>query len=186
VTTPSTPLTTTIADLLARYRGFAIDAYGVLVDAGRALPGAASSSPRSIAAARHEDQRRLALLARPCARPFAALGLPIPADRVVTSGELPGRHPGPARSGPACWAPLTRVAYAEAAGALIVETGAGWRSTALLPRDDAGFDFLSGSEHVRGGPRPGRRPSARLVPPNPISCTRATASSGSPRGRSRG
>jgi HAD superfamily hydrolase (TIGR01450 family) len=146
----TTPSTTTIADLLARYRGFAIDAYGVLVDARGALPGARAliaeldrrGAPYVVAT--NDASRSPAT----CARRFAGLGLPIPADRVVTSGELLARHPGLRGARTCVLGTADSVAYAEAAGAIVVETAAGMEVDCVAVCDDDGFEFLPGSERA--------------------------------------
>ncbi len=76
--------------LRARYEGFLLDAYGVLVDRERALPGAVdlleelerTGCPWRVltnAASRLPEE---------LSETFAALGLSIPAERILTSGSL--------------------------------------------------------------------------------------------------
>jgi HAD superfamily hydrolase (TIGR01450 family) len=167
----TTPPTTSIGDLLARYGGFAIDAYGVLVDAGAALPGAraliteldARGLPYVVAT--NDASRSPAT----CARRFAGLGLPIPADRVVTSGQLLAHLPGLRGLRTCVLGTADSVAYAEAAGAHVVETRAGMEIDCVAVCDDDGFDFLRGSEAALSAAvraLDAGRP-LRLVLPNP-------------------
>lgn len=145
-----TPPTTTVDALVERYRGFAIDAYGVLVDAGRALPGARAlielldrrGVPYVIAT---NDASRLP---ETCARRFAGFGLPIAADRVVTSGELLASHPGLRGARVCVLGPPDSFAYARAAGAEPIAPAAGMEIDAIAVCDDDGFDFLRGSEQA--------------------------------------
>jgi ribonucleotide monophosphatase NagD (HAD superfamily) len=144
------PRTTTIAALLARYRGFAIDAYGVLVDAGRALPGAReliaaldhAGTPYVIAT---NDASRSPATS---ARRFAGVGLPIPADRVVTSGQLLAGHRGLRGARTCVLGPADSFEYAAAAGAIAIAPAAGMEIDAIAVCDDDGFDFLRGSEQA--------------------------------------
>jgi len=153
VTEPADPRSTaprpaTIADLLDRYRGLAIDAYGVLVDGGGALPGARAligeldrrGTPYVIVT--NDASRSPAT----CARRFAGLGLPIPEARIVTSGELLAHHAGLAGARTCVLGTADSVAYAEAAGARIVELAPGMTIDCLAVCDDAGFEFLAGTE----------------------------------------
>ncbi|MCF8015920.1 MAG: hypothetical protein K9L65_09510, partial [Chromatiaceae bacterium] len=79
-----------LPSLHARYEGFLLDAYGVLVDRERALPGAVALL---------EDLERAGCpwrvltnaasrLPEELSETFAALGLSIPAERILTSGAL--------------------------------------------------------------------------------------------------
>ena len=134
--------------LLARYRGFIIDAYGVLVDAGGALPGArellAALADRGLpyVVATNDASRSPAT----CARRFAALGLAIPAEQVVTSGELLAAHVPLAGARTCVLGTADSIDYAVAAGAVVVPLAPGMTIDALAVCDDAGFDFLTGSE----------------------------------------
>lgn len=144
------PRSTTIAELLPRYRAFAIDAYGVLVDAHTALPGARAlideldrrGTPYVVVT--NDASRSPAT----CARRFASLGLPITADRVVTSGELLAGRRELAGRRTCVLGTADSIAYAEAAGARVVPLAPGMEIDALAVCDDAGFDFLVGTEHA--------------------------------------
>ncbi len=87
--TPDAPLTD-LAALRGRYDGFLLDAYGVLLDGERALPGAAALL---------DDLERdgcpwlvvtnaASRLPETLSRGFTAVGLKIPPERILTSGAL--------------------------------------------------------------------------------------------------
>lgn len=79
-----------LADLLGRYDGFLLDAYGVLVDKERALPGAADFLARLDAAGRPwlVVSNAASRLPETLSAEFAALGVRVPPDRLLTSGGL--------------------------------------------------------------------------------------------------
>jgi HAD superfamily hydrolase (TIGR01450 family) len=145
-----TPSPTTISALLDRYQGFAIDAYGVLVDGAGALPGArelvAALDQRGIpyVIATNDASRSPAT----CARRFAGLGLPIAAERVVTSGELLATRAELSGLRTCVLGTADSVAYAEAAGARVVPLAPGMTIDCLAVCDDAGFEFLAGTEQA--------------------------------------
>jgi HAD superfamily hydrolase (TIGR01450 family) len=142
------PAPSSVAALLDRYRGFVIDAYGVLVDGRTALPGArellaaldARGNPYVIAT--NDASRSPAT----CARRFAGLGLAIAPDRIVTSGELLATYPALAGARTCVLGTADSVAYAIAGGARVVPLAAGMAIDCLAVCDDAGFDFLAGTE----------------------------------------
>jgi HAD superfamily hydrolase (TIGR01450 family) len=142
------PRPTTISALLDRYLGFAIDAYGVLVDGNGALPGAralidaleARGVPYVIVT--NDASRSPATVA---AR-FAGLGLPIGAAHIATSGELLARYAPIAGRRTGVLGTADSVAYAEAAGARVVALTPTVDLDALAVCDDAGFEFLLGCE----------------------------------------
>ncbi len=81
---------TTVARLIERYRVFLLDAYGVLVDANRGLPGAAKFIAALEAAGREyyvvtNDASRSP---ETCSLRYHALGVSVPAVRVISSGFL--------------------------------------------------------------------------------------------------
>src|SRR5687768_9541432 len=88
------PVTTRLDDILPRYDAVLLDAYGVLVDGGGALPGAheliatlrARRQPFAVVT---NDASRLP--ATVAAR-LAGLGLDVDVDLVITSGSLIGPH----------------------------------------------------------------------------------------------
>ncbi|MBC7973943.1 MAG: haloacid dehalogenase, partial [Myxococcales bacterium] len=84
------PQSTTIAALLDRYEGVLLDAYGVLVDGRGLLPGAAA-----LLAELTRRGTPFAIVTNDASRSpatyverFARLGVPIDAERIVTSGSL--------------------------------------------------------------------------------------------------
>lgn len=79
-----------LAELLARYDGFLLDAYGVLVDKERALPGAADFLARLDAVGRPwlVISNAASRLPETLSAEFAALGVTVPAERLLTSGGL--------------------------------------------------------------------------------------------------
>ena len=95
MTSPSSPpsrrpAAITVAELLDRYHGFLLDAYGVLVDGAGALPGAReliaelTSRGTPFFLLTNDASRLPATWAAQCAR----LSLEVDADRVITSGSL--------------------------------------------------------------------------------------------------
>jgi HAD superfamily hydrolase (TIGR01459 family) len=85
---------TTIEALLARYDLFLLDAYGVLVSSGGALPGAAAFLERLAAAGKQSlivsnDASRLPATS---ATRYQGFGLPITAEQILTSGLLLRDH----------------------------------------------------------------------------------------------
>lgn len=87
---PGWPATPTLEALLQDYDGFLLDAYGVLVDKTRALPGARELLARLDAAGRPWLVLSNAASRTPetLSREFATLGLDIPPGRLLTSGLL--------------------------------------------------------------------------------------------------
>jgi HAD superfamily hydrolase (TIGR01459 family) len=81
-------------ELAARYDGVLIDAYGVLVDKTRALPGAVELLRRLDAAGRPwlVVTNSASRLPETLSAEFAALGIHIPPERMLTSGMLLAEH----------------------------------------------------------------------------------------------
>lgn len=115
---------TTLAALRARYDGFLLDAYGVLLDKTRALPGAIELLQRldrdgipwivvTNAASRLPETLSIG---------FQSFGLPVPPERILTSGTLLA---DPAAAGPLrgqralVIGPAESRVYAERAGARV-------------------------------------------------------------------
>ena len=168
------PTSTTVGALLDRYDGLLLDAYGVLVDAQGLLPGAAAllaelarrGAPFAIVT---NDASRSA--ATYVAR-FAALGVAVAPDRIVTSGSLlPGyfrdRGLGGART--CVLGTADSVAYVREGGGVPIALEPGMELDALAVCDDAGTPFIAGIElafsAVVRAVHAGRVPA--LVLPNP-------------------
>jgi HAD superfamily hydrolase (TIGR01450 family) len=168
------PQPTQVRELLARYDGVLLDAFGVLIDSHGALPGA----PRLIAelagrgmpyaiVSNDASRSRETFAAR-----FAALGLPVPAERFVTSGTLlPDyfRTRGLAGARTCVLGTEDSRAYVREGGGLPVELAEGIDVDAVAVCDDAGTPFLDGVEialsAIIRATRAGRR--VVLVCPNP-------------------
>lgn len=168
------PAAITIDELLERYDGVLLDAYGVLVDGAGALPGA---RPLILELARRglpyavvtNDASRSP---DACAARFAGLGIPITADRCFTSGALLREHlrtHGLAGARTLILGTDDSRAYATAGGAALVELDRGAEIDVLAICDDAGYPFLRGIElalsAVLRALAAGRRPT--LLLPNP-------------------
>jgi hypothetical protein len=87
---PARPPETTALALCSEYDALLLDAYGVIVAHGRALPGASE-----LVGALHERQHPYFIVTNDasrtpasCARFYDEVGLPIPEDRVISSGSL--------------------------------------------------------------------------------------------------
>ena len=172
--TAEPPTEIAITELLERYDGVLLDAYGVLVDAGGLLPGAAAllaeldrrAMPFAIVT---NDASRLP--ATYVAR-FAAHGIALPAERVVTSGSLlPAYFQGRGLVGARTCVLGTddSLAYVRAGGGVPVAIEPGMALDALAVCDDSGTPFLDGIElafsAVVRAVEAGHRPA--LVLPNP-------------------
>jgi HAD superfamily hydrolase (TIGR01450 family) len=171
---PPTPTATTIADLLDRYDGILLDAYGVLVDARGVLPGASAllaeldrrGKPFAIVT---NDASRLP--ATYAAR-FAREGIALAAERVVTSGSLlPAYFRDRGLSGARTCVLGTddSFAYVRDGGGVPVELAPGMAIDALAVCDDSGTPFVEGIElafsAIVRAVDAGRAPA--LVLPNP-------------------
>ncbi|HEY4176677.1 MAG TPA: HAD hydrolase-like protein [Kofleriaceae bacterium] len=170
----SSPSATSIAQLLERHDGVLLDAYGVLVDAGGALPHA----PALIA----ELVRRtfpFAVVTNDASRSvdtyvarFAAMGMAIPGERIITSGSLlPAwiRERDLAGKRVAVLGTPDSEAFVVEGGGVLVTIERGMEIDAVAICDDAGTPFLDGIELVLSAAiramEAGRRPA--LVVPNP-------------------
>jgi len=168
------PRPATIRDLLDRYDGVLLDAYGVLVDARGPLPAAPlliaeltrRGTPYAIVT--NDASRSPATYVRR----FAAMGLAIPEERIVTSGGLlPGffRERGLAGARTMVLGTADSYAYVREGGGIPIELEAGVEIDAVAICDDAGTPFLEGIElafsAIVRAVEAGRAPA--LVLPNP-------------------
>ena len=150
----TTPLVPTIdpAGLVARYDVFLVDAYGVLVDHARALPGAEPFLRRL-----REARRRFVVvsndasrLPRTAAERFAGFGLPIGEDDIVMSGQALVHwfaQRGCKGKRTVVLGPADSIEWARRAGARVVA----WDDPSASPEvivvaDDDGYPFLQGIE----------------------------------------
>jgi 4-nitrophenyl phosphatase len=147
------PVATTMRELLDRHDGILLDVYGVLTDARGALPGARelvaelTRSGKPYAIVTNDASRSQATYVRR----FAEFGLPIPAERIVTSGSLvPGYFRERGLGGKRCVVLGTpdSIDYVRAGGGEIVELAPGVELDVLVVCDDAGFEFLPGVEQA--------------------------------------
>jgi HAD superfamily hydrolase (TIGR01450 family) len=137
-----------LTDLLDRYDAVFLDAYGVLNDAGGALPGAAELVAEL-------DRRALPwlVLTNDCSRLPATIaarltrfGVPVPADRVVSSGVLLAARDLTGRRTIVLGTDESR-ALARAAGAAVVAPAdRDAPPEVIVVADDAGFELLPETE----------------------------------------
>jgi ribonucleotide monophosphatase NagD (HAD superfamily) len=142
-----------IRALLDRFDGLLIDAYGVLVDATGLLPNA-----RELLAELARRRIPYAIVTNDAsrsretyARRFAAAGVDVAPERIVTSGSLLAdwfRARGLAGARTCVLGPEDSFDYVRAAGGVPVPPSAGVALDALAVCDDDGYDFLSGIEHA--------------------------------------
>ena len=160
--------------LLEQYDGVVLDAYGVLVDAEGALPGA-----RALIDLLHARQIPFCVATNDasrspesCATRFASFGLEIPAHRVVTSGQLIAPYVVDhcligART--TVLGTSDSIAYVHDAGCSLVPLAPRIEIDALVVCDEAGFGFLPGVETAMAAVfraiDAGRTPT--LILPNP-------------------
>lgn len=168
------PETCSIGALLDRYDGVLLDAYGVLVDAGGALPGAAALIAElgrrrlPYAIVTNDASRSTATYVRR----FASLGLPIDGERIVTSGSLLPRYfreRGLAGARTCVLGTADSYAFVREGGGVPVDIRPGMEIDAVAICDDAGTPFLDGIElslsAIVRAVEAGRTPA--LVAPNP-------------------
>ena len=167
-----TPTPTSIRDLLERYDGVLLDVYGVLFDAAGPLPGA-----RELIAELARRKTPYAIVTNDAsrspetyARRFAAAGIEVPPERIVTSGSLlPARLARQPGLRTCVLGTEDSRGYARAGGAELVALAPGMELDALAVCDDEGFEFLPGIElalsAVVRAVEAGRRPA--LILPNP-------------------
>jgi HAD superfamily hydrolase (TIGR01450 family) len=163
-----------LLELAPAYDAVLLDAYGVLKDAQGALPGAAAALA-GLDAARvpwcvvTNDASRLPATLEAT---FAGIGLSVPADRIVTSGDvLDGWYAAHGLAGARTLVIGTADSrrHVERAGGVVVPIADDAEAEVVCVADDAGFDVLPTmnaalSAIVRAA-EAGRPP--RLVLPNP-------------------
>lgn len=168
------PLRRRLGDLVASYDAVLLDAYGVLNDHQGALPGAAAliaaldrGGPGYFVVTNDASRLPTTLAAR-----FASMGLPIAAERIITSGSILERwyaEHGLHGARTIVLGPPDSARYVERAGGVVVANGREAEVDVVVVADDAGFEFLPGVEAAlsavvrlceRGAP-------PRLVLPNP-------------------
>jgi HAD superfamily hydrolase (TIGR01450 family) len=168
------PTEIAVADLLDRYDGVLLDAYGVLVDERGLLPGAAAllaeltRRNQPFAIVTNDASRAPATYA---AR-FAGYGVTIDPARFVTSGSLlPGyfRERGLAGARTCVLGTDDSVAYVRDGGGVPVALAPGMDLDVLAVCDDSGTSFVDGVElgfsAIVRAVHAGRTPA--LVLPNP-------------------
>ena len=142
-----TPPVLTFEEIAARHAVVLLDAYGVLVHHGGALPGAPDllshldrvGKPYFILT---NDASRLP--ATSAAR-FASMGLPVPEERIITSGGLLSEHfahHGLSGKGCVVLGPEDSRRYVRAAGGLPT-TPDDSSAEVVVVCDEVGFDFVA-------------------------------------------
>lgn len=134
----------TLAEILRDYDVLYLDAYGVLLDHGGALPGAAE-----LIETLHRTGKRYLVLTNDASRTpatssrrYTGMGLPIPPERIITSGVLLARHLetlGPGRPRAAVLGPEDSREVVTRAGGVLVEVGDD--ADMLVICDEMGFPF---------------------------------------------
>lgn len=142
---PDAPLTVTLDDLLARHAVLLLDAYGVLLHHAGPLP----NSPELVERLNRSGKPYYILtndasrLPSTSAARFAAMGLAIPEQRVITSGcLLAGHFAHHGLAGQRCLVlgPEDSRAYVRQAGGQVVEPGDD--AAVLVICDEVGFAFV--------------------------------------------
>lgn len=158
--------------LLDRYDGFLLDAFGVLLDGRGVLPGASAllgelvrrGKPYAIVS-NDASRSRTTFATR-----FAASGLAVPPDRIVSSGTLLPAYFAAHRGARTCVLGTDdSCRFVEEGGGVVVDLQEGMEIDAVAICDDGGTPFLDGMELALSAivrmVRAGRRPI--LVCPNP-------------------
>jgi ribonucleotide monophosphatase NagD (HAD superfamily) len=171
---PSAPEPRGLAALLDDYDGILLDAYGVLVDSGGALPGAAAlldelarrATPAFVVT---NDASRLPAT---IARRFADFGLTIAADHVITAGSLLAGYVaahGLAGARAVVLGTADSRRYAEQAGCEVVALDRDGELDLLMIGDEVGYDFLPALDAALTlvSRQLERGAAVRLVLPNP-------------------
>lgn len=166
------PRSVTVDDLVARYQGLLLDAYGVLLTEAGPLPGAAQFIARL-----HDLRKPFCILTNDAAklpsttaRRLQAMGIDVPAERVVTSGSLLAshfEHHGLRGRTCAVLGPPDSVHYVLEAGGRIVPAHADF--DVLVIGDESGFEFIETMDAALSSlyARVDRGAAVHLVVPNP-------------------
>lgn len=146
------PVRTNIDALLARYDVFFLDAYGVLVNGGGALPGAAAFLQRL-----RDAGKRWLLLSNDASRSidttyrrYQRFGLAVDPERIVTSGSILPRHfADHGLVGARCSVLGTEdsAAYVRDAGGIVVPHDDASARVCVVSDDD-GYPFLEAVNDV--------------------------------------
>jgi HAD superfamily hydrolase (TIGR01450 family) len=163
---------TSVAQLLARYDAFLLDAYGVLVSASGAMPGAAEFVAALAGAGKAyfvltNDASKLPSTG---AARYRGFGLPLTEDRLITSGTLLAGYFAEHRLGGARCAvigPRDSARYVERVGGELVPADSDFE--VLVVADESGFDFLEVIDSALSSliRRLDRGERTHLVLPNP-------------------
>jgi HAD superfamily hydrolase (TIGR01450 family) len=142
-----------LVDLVGAYDGFLLDAYGVLVDKTGALPGAAAFLRRLLDAGKPFLVLTNSASRQPetMAAEFAAFGISIPAERILTSGLLLSpyfREHGLAGADCLVLGPEESVDYARRAGGRVVAVSGGVDAEVVIIADQKGFPCLEVMNHT--------------------------------------
>ncbi|MEA3278227.1 MAG: HAD hydrolase-like protein [Pseudomonadota bacterium] len=134
-------------DLIGAYDGFLLDAYGVLVDKTGALSGAAVFLERLRTAGKPYLvlTNSASRLPETLAAEFAAAGLAIPAERILTSGLLLGsyfRGQGLNRADCLVLGPRESEIYVTRAGGQVLSPSEDLDAEVVVIADQKGFDCL--------------------------------------------
>lgn len=171
--TPSVPAVS-MNRLLGAYEAILLDAYGVLITHDGAMPGAAALVRRL-----HETGAAYLVLTndasrspRASAERYAEMGLPIPADRVITSGSLLRPYlEENGLTGARCMVLGTgdSVRYVEDAGGVVVPTDPDADAECLVVCDERGYPLRESLDAAITllYRRIDRGEGVRLVLPNP-------------------
>jgi HAD superfamily hydrolase (TIGR01450 family) len=134
-------------DLLARHPAVFLDAFGVLTDSAHALPGA-----RELVQALVDARKEYFVLTNDASRTpatlaarFHRLGLPIPEERIVSSGSLVASFFSThALFGKKCvvLGPADSIAIVREAGGTVVPADAEAALEVLVVCDESGYPFL--------------------------------------------
>ncbi|WP_428265361.1 HAD-IIA family hydrolase [Haliangium sp.] len=147
------PDSITISELVSRYEVLLLDAYGVLVDGGGALPSGTWLLDEIARQGRRyfvvtNDASRLPAT---CATRFRGVGLAIDESAVITSGALLAPYfAARGLAGARCMVLGTEdaKAYVRAAGGEVVPVSATGACEALVVADDSGYPFLETVEEA--------------------------------------